>query len=141
MPERRTINGELCERVERPEDLKLMDIVYGECDHAGHGFHRGALLERYDGMAREPPAGEIIRVEGWKLSPKPARHLGHDALFTDQDVVDGFAWRVVDEARDDEQYTLENAIVASEASLRAAMIAQRLAAFDEMTKLLDRCRK
>ena len=124
MPERRTINGELCERVERPGDLRLMDIVYGECDHAGHGFHRGTLLERYQGMAREPPDGERIRVEGWKLTPAPAAHMGRDALFTDQDVVDGFVWRVVDEARDDARDALENKILENEAAIRAIWTSQ-----------------
>ena len=98
--------------MERPGDLQAHDVIYSACDGCPGEYHRGWLVRRNERFN-----------DGWVLEPAPG-HVRRDTNFivADRSVPDGYVWKPVDEARDDEQDRLENAIVNNEAGLRAAMI-------------------
>lgn len=94
MPERRIINGEPCEKVERAGDLRQFEVVYSSCLRCPGKFHRGWLTRR------------APKNDGWVLEPSP-QHLSDDQFFVVADSsIPGYVWRPADEARDDDAYEL-----------------------------------
>lgn len=121
MPERKTINGELCERVERFGDLRRFDITYDTaCDKCHRPACRAMLFELVE-TDEEHGVGVA-----WELQP-PCYEPGDGYIsgIGPSMVAEGRVWRVV-EARDDAADEIEQ----REVEVRAAIRAIRVATFE-----------
>jgi hypothetical protein len=99
MSERRIINGELCEQVTNPANLRLMDIIYIDCPWHPRIFHRGCLIGYLNNVPTRTVNSEGQISSGWEFMPKPATHPNATTIMVSDDSArEGLVWRVAYDA-------------------------------------------